>query len=316
MRRCCAFVAREPNASPTVTFLPDLELRHLRYLIAVAEAGSITRAARRLTMTQPALSRAVKALERTVGVPLFVRRSHATELTPAGAALLTEAYALVDRSRAALDRVRGTGSPARTLTVTAPSCDAVAVREATRSFEAARPGMRVDVVPREWLCETDELRTGAADVSFLRDRHDLDGLVVARLAHEPRMVLLPADHPLTVRERLTLFDLRDEPVTHWAGMTSREAAHWTGADVDRRPRRHGPLVRNATGVLAAVVLGRAVAFVHGSTLPDTVLPGLGVRPVDGLSGSSLEIAMPAHGAHPMAEEFVEHARNHWARPSG
>ncbi|MFI1390592.1 MULTISPECIES: LysR family transcriptional regulator [Streptomyces] len=291
--------------------MPDLELRHLRYLIAVAETGSITRAAQRLTMTQPALSRAVRTLERTVGVPLFVRGSRTTELTAAGAALLTEAYALVDRSRAALDRVRGTASTAETLTVTAPVCDIPAVTAASRSFEAGRQGVRVEVVPREWLSEAEELRRGAAHVSFLRDSHDREGLDVHRLAHEPRMVLLPAGHPLAGRERLTLLDLREEPVTHWAGMTPEEADHWTGADTDPRPRRHGPLVRNATDVLAAVVLGRAVAFAHGSTLPP-VLPGLRVRPVEGLSGSSLDVAVPAHGAHPLAEEFLAHAREHWA----
>lgn len=292
--------------------MPDLELRHLNHLIAVAETGSITRAAQRLMMTQPALSRSIRTLERTVGVPLFVRRSRATELTAAGAALLTEAYALVDRSRAALDRVRGMRTAAETLTVTAPLCDMVAVTAASRSFEADRPGVRVNVVPREWLSPVEELRAGGADVSFLRDRHDREGLTVDRLACEARMVLLRADHPLAARERLTLSDLRDEPVTHWAGMSPQEADHWTGADVDRRPRRHGPRVRNATDVLAAVVLGRAIAFVHGSTLPDAGLPGLGVRPVEGLSGSVLEIGVPSHGAHPIAEEFVDHARNRWA----
>ncbi|MGC9381932.1 LysR family transcriptional regulator [Streptomyces sp. MH13] len=295
--------------------MPDLELRHLRYLIAVAEAGSITRAAQRLMMTQPALSRAIKALERTVGVPLFVRRSHATELTVAGGALLSEAYELVGRSQAALERARGMRSGAETLTVTAPLCDVVAVTAASRSFEADRPGVRVNVVPREWLSPLHELRAGAADVSFLRDRHDRDGLTVDRLTREPRKVLLPADHPLAARERLTLSDLWDEPVTHWAGMSPEEADHWTGADTDGRPRRHGPLVRNATDVLAAVALGRAVAFVHGSTLPDTELPGLRVRPVDGLSQSRLEIGVPARNAHPVAEEFVEHARDRWA-PTG
>lgn len=292
--------------------MADLDLRHLKYLIAVAETGSITRAARRLMITQPALSRAIQALERTVGVPLFVRRPHATELTAAGSALLTEAYELVERSRAALERARGARPAADVLTVTVPLCDVVAVTAAGRAFEASRPGVHVDVVAREWPEQADELRAGGADVSFLRDCHDRHDLIVDRLASEPRLVLLRPDHPLAERERLTVSDLRDEPITYWAGMSAADADHWSGADVDRHPRRHGPEVRNATDVLAAVVLGRAIAFVHGSTLPDSPPPGLRVRSVDGLSASSLEIGMPAHGAHPIAEEFVEHARSRWA----
>ncbi|MET9357939.1 LysR family transcriptional regulator [Streptomyces sp. NPDC006617] len=295
--------------------MPELDLRHLRYLIAVAETGSITRAARRLMITQPALSRAVQALERTVGVPLFVRQPHATELTDAGSNLLEEAYELVERSRAALERARGAQDASETLTVTVPVCDVVAVAEAGRAFEADRPGVRVNLIAREWLSQRDQLRAGRADVSFLRDCHDQRGLIVDQLAREPRMVLLRGDHPLADRERLTVSDLRDEPVTHWTGMSREDADHWTGADVDRRPRRHGPQVRNATDVLAAVVLGRAIAFVHGSTLPDSELPGLRARPVDGLSASSLAIGIPAHGANPLAAEFMEHARHRWALES-
>jgi DNA-binding transcriptional LysR family regulator len=288
----------------------DLDLRHLRYLIAVAETGSITRAARRLLLTQPALSRAVRALERTAGVPLFVRRSDRTELTAAGAALLAEAYELVERSRSALERARGAQSGADTLTVAVPVCDVVAVAAASRAFETAHPGVRVQVVPREWPAHPDELRAGGAEVVFLRDCYDRHDVTVDLLAREPRMVLLPADHPLADRDRLTIADVRDEPITHWPGMSQAEGDHWSGADVDGRPRRHGPQVRSATDVLGAVVMGRAVAFVHGSTLPE-VLPGIRVRPVEGLSASRLEVGVAANGANPIAGQFVEHARNRW-----
>ncbi|CAL9427073.1 LysR family transcriptional regulator [Streptomyces sp. enrichment culture] len=294
--------------------MPELDLRQLKYFIAVAETGSITRAARRLTITQPALSRAIRALERTVGVPLLVRRSNASELTAAGSALLADAYELVGRSRAALERARATRSGVEALTVTVPVCDVVAVEAVSRSFEADRPGVRVNVVAREWPERPDGLRAAAADVSFLRDRQERCDLAVGRLAREPRMVLLRPDHPLAGRTRLTLSDLRDEPVTHWSGMSAKEADHWSGADVDGRPRRHGPLVRDATGVLAAVVLGRAVAFAHGSALPDAELPGLCVRPVEGLSDSCLEIGVPARGAKRVADAFVEHVRHRWPLP--
>ncbi|BCJ50112.1 hypothetical protein Asp14428_15870 [Actinoplanes sp. NBRC 14428] len=158
--------------------MPDLDPRHLRYLIAVAETGSITRAARRLMMTQPALSRALQALERTVGVPLLVRRSQATGLTEAGSVLLADAYELVERSRAAIERARGAYSGAETLTVSAPVCDVLAVSAAGRDFEAGHPGVRVHVVPRGWPERPEELGATAADVAILRDCFDRGNLIV------------------------------------------------------------------------------------------------------------------------------------------
>jgi DNA-binding transcriptional LysR family regulator len=233
-------------------------------------------------------------------------------LTVAGSALLTEAYELVERSRTAVERARGAGPGAEVVTVAAAVCDVVAVTEASRAFERSRPGVRVRVVTRERVSPSDELSAGGADVLFLRDCHDRRGLDIDRLTREPRTVLLPADHPLARRDGLGLSDLREEPVTSWAGMSAREADHWSGADADRRPRRHGPVVRSATDVLAAVVTGRAVAFAHGSTLPDAGLPGLCVRPVDGLSPSCLEIAVPLRGASPAGTAFAQYARERWA----
>lgn len=289
----------------------ELELRHLRYLIAVAETGSITRAAQRLLITQPALSRAIRALERTAGVPLFVRGPQSTELTPAGAALLEEAYEIVARSRAALDRARGARPAAQTLTVAANGCDVIAVAEASRAFEVDHPDVRVNIVPREWKSLSEQLRTGEADVSFLRDNYDTRDVRVGTLAHEPRMVLMHADHPLADQKDLDMSHLRDEPITHWAEMTPEEAAHWAGADLDLRPWRRGPAVGSAADVLAAVLLGRAIAFGHGATLPALSPPGIRVRTADGLSPSHLRIGISAQHATRTAVRFAEHVRERW-----
>ncbi len=289
----------------------ELEIRQLRYFIAVGEAGSITKAAERLMITQPALSRALQALERKAGVTLLVRGPRKAELTDAGRALLTEAREIVERSRTALERARGAQTTTATLTVSVSECDVVTVSAVCKAFEEAHPGTRVHVNPREWSLPPDDLRTGQADVAFLRDCYDRRDLVVHRLALEPRSVLLPEGHPLADHETLTVADIRDEPVTHWAGMSAAQAEHWSGADSDRLPRRQGPTVRSNTDVLNAVILGRAIAFAHGSTLPDA-LPGIRIRPVEGLSPSRLDIATSVR-AHPgTAHRFVECARRWWA----
>ncbi|WP_033342752.1 LysR family transcriptional regulator [Catenuloplanes japonicus] len=290
----------------------DLELRHLRYLIAVAEAGSITRAAQRLLISQPALSRALRSLERTVGVPLLVRGPHSTGLTETGRALLDDAYEMLERSRSALARARGTTSAVETLTVTVPACDVVAVAAASRAFEAENPGVRVDLRPHDWTAPVDRLRAGDVDVSIMRDGFDRHDLVIEEIAREPRLVMLAAAHPLAaVPETLRLSDLRDEVFPHLPGMSPAYAEHWTGADVDRRPRRSGPEVHSVTDLLSTVVLGRAIALIHGSTLPAPELPGLRIREVEGLSASRLEIAVPARAAGTTAKQFVDHVCHTW-----
>lgn len=261
-------------------------------------------------MTQPALSRAIRGLERSVGTPLFVRGARRIELTAAGSVLLAEAYEMVDRSRRALERARAARPRVEVLTVTVPPCDVVAAAMASRTFEEHNPGVRVRVLHRDRPSLPAELRAGRADVSFLRDCYDWQGLTVDPLTWESRMVLLPANHPLAQREKLSLSDLRDEKVTYWKGMTSAEVDHWSGADVDRRTRRHGPEVHSTTDVLAAVILGRAIAFSHRSLLPDEI-PGVQIRPVEDLSPSGLAIGIPAHGASPIAKQFVEYAQKKW-----
>jgi DNA-binding transcriptional LysR family regulator len=290
----------------TVAGVADLELRHLRYLVAVAETGSVTRAAGRLSMTQPALSRAIRALERTAGVALFVRGRQSTGLTPAGEVLLAEAYEILERSRQALENARGS----ERLTLTARSCDVVAVAAIGREFEAGHPGVRVEIRSHHWDSQAGELRSGGVHVSFLRDCFDTSGLAVDMLGRQDRMVMLPAGHPLSGRDDLGLADLRDEPITEVASMSAEEAAHWAGADLDRGPRRRGPRVHNSGDVFAAVLLGRAIAFAHGVVAADSY-PGLRFRPVDGLSASRLEIGIRARGATSTAKQFVDFARARW-----
>jgi DNA-binding transcriptional LysR family regulator len=93
--------------------LPDMELRQLRYFVAVAETGNISRAAQKMFLTQPALSRQVKALEYEVGQCLLERKAHSIRLTPAGETLLREARELFQRADQMLERVRAAGQSVR-----------------------------------------------------------------------------------------------------------------------------------------------------------------------------------------------------------
>src|SRR5512139_1166860 len=101
--------------------LPGMELRQLRYFVAVAETGNISRAAKRIFLTQPALSRQIKALEGEIGQCLLERQAHSIRLTPVGEALLHEARELLQRAEQALERVRNAGRGVRLRVGYAPS---------------------------------------------------------------------------------------------------------------------------------------------------------------------------------------------------
>ncbi len=101
--------------------LPGMELRQLRYFVAVAEEGNISRAAKRIFLTQPALSRQIKALEDEIGQCLLERQAHSIRLTPAGETLLREAGDLLQQAEQMLERVRGAGRGPRLRIGYAPS---------------------------------------------------------------------------------------------------------------------------------------------------------------------------------------------------
>ncbi|GAA1644590.1 LysR family transcriptional regulator [Actinoplanes couchii] len=290
--------------------MPDLELRQLTYLIAVAETGSITRAAQRLRITQPALSRAVKTLERTVGVPLFLRRPHATELTAAGSVLLGEAYELVGRAGRAVERARDT----RTLQVAVAGCDVLTVMATARAA-----GVPAQIVPFDWKMDLAQLRSGAVDVALLRDCFDRDGLHFVPVSTEPRVMVLSDNHPLAGTAAPTLAEVRDAPIACLRGMSPAERAHWAGADVDTRPWRPGPEVAGVSELITELRLGRSIAFVPASALhdvgdPAAPLPGIVTRPVEGLSPSRLEAAVATTDpavrdfAYRLSSEVVERDR--------
>ncbi len=276
--------------------MPDLEIRQLTYLIAVAETGSITRAAQRLLITQPALSRAVRALERAVGVPLFVRRPHATGLTEAGSVLLAEAYEIVGRTRRAARRARDT----QTLRVAAGGCDILAAMAAARGF-----GVRVEFVPFDWKADLADVRSGAVDMALVRDCFDRDGLLLTPLATEPRVMLLGSQHPLARSAAVpAIAELRDEPIACLRGMSRAERSHWAGADGDERPWRAGAEVAGVSELVIELRLGRSIAFVPESALHGASVPGIETRPVAGLSPSRLEAAVAGDVMSPAARDYL------------
>lgn len=190
-----------------------MELRRLRYFVAVAEAGSFTRAAERLHVAQPALSVQVQRLESELGVELFDRSRRAIQLTDAGRVLLEEARGLLARADQAVELVRRTGAGAvGSLAVGfVPSAANATLPEILRSFSAAHPGVALhlrEMTPDDLLRA---LHAGRLDVSFLYLPFDDPTLATSVVASEPFVAALPEGHPLARRRAVDVAALRDEP---------------------------------------------------------------------------------------------------------
>lgn len=188
----------------------DLDLRKLRYFVAVAEHGHFGRAAESLYIAQPVLSRQVRALEKELGATLLVRTTRSVELTPAGEQLLDDArgvFATVDNAvRRVLEVDRGVE---RLVVGFAPG---LFVGEAVRAFSETHPDVEVGLVPVRWWEKAEPLHDGRVDVAYLRRPFDDDGLRVVPVGREEKVACLPVTHRLARRRRITMADLEGESI--------------------------------------------------------------------------------------------------------
>ena len=225
MRWARAFPGRIVNAPRyTVQYLDSLparaftytvmELRHIRYFLAVAEEGNVTRAAEKLGIGQPPLSQQILALERELGVLLFRRTGHGVELTEAGAALLVDARRLLDDARQAVLNTQraGRGETGHlNLGFTASSAFNPAVPASIRAFRNAYPGVRLTLTEGNTTQLLAALIEARLDVAFVRPGlHSVAGIRLQPIAAEPMKIVLPVKHALAKRRRLLLSDLANE----------------------------------------------------------------------------------------------------------
>lgn len=193
-----------------------LELRHIRYFLAVADEGHITRAAERLGMQQPPLSQQIRALERELHVQLFRRLPRGVELTSAGQAFRQEAQAVVrhleQAQEAARRAARGEiGNIAVGFTTSAPFHPLVP--QVIRSFNQAHPDVSMVLEENASTDLTASLKQNKLDVGFVRTPVDpSEGIETTLLIEEPMVIAFPKDHPLAGAEsrKLSLSDLSKE----------------------------------------------------------------------------------------------------------
>ncbi|GAA2819463.1 LysR substrate-binding domain-containing protein [Crossiella cryophila] len=287
----------------------DVDLKLLRYFLAVADEGTFTRASERLSMTQPALSRAIRTLEKAVGTPLFTRGPRGTTLTPAGLILSQDARTLVESVGAALTRAARFGPDRPPLRVTAPGCDVRILQALVESYNERYPSARpahAAMVDRR--VQADEVRAGEAEVTLLRFPADRRGLDAELLRSDPRVALVPESHPMAGRPVVQRTELAGEMFPVWPDLTPAETAFWMGTDLEDHPWRPGPAVQDGAQFVGSIRLGQAIGFIAAPHLPDVPRDGISVIPsVAGLSPSELWIAWAAKATSPDVARFVRHA---------
>ncbi|MGW4729500.1 LysR family transcriptional regulator [Streptomyces shenzhenensis] len=288
-----------------------MDLKHLRYLLAVADEGTFTKAAEYLGITQPALSRAIRSLEDAVGTALFIRSPHGAELTEAGRMLCREARNLVESADAALARVARFGREGPQLRVTARGCDIDVLQRLVTSHNERFPrelparGSMVD-----WRVQADQVRAGEADVTVLRAPFDSRGLDSDLIGIEPRVAVLPDTHPLAGREAIHRSELAGESFPLWSNLTRAEMKYWLGTDLTDYDWRPGPVVHDAAQFIGSIRLGQGVGLLAAAHVPENLPAGIIVVPVAGLSPSQLRIAWATSAVSPDVARFVRHAAEH------
>lgn len=233
-----------------------MELRTLRYFVAVAEELHFGRAANRLYMSQPPLSRAIRHLEADLGTALFNRSASGVSLTPAGTALLQEARRLLAQSDRLRTRVAAAaGRASLTVGILGDSTDPDISRLAA-IYRARHPNVEVHIRETDLDDPTCGLHAGLVDIALTRGPFDRTGLHVDELRSDPVGAVLRADDPLAAREQLLVADLADRTWFQFPpGTDPLWQSYWNGGT-----RREGPVVRAVQECLQAVLWNGTVGL--------------------------------------------------------
>jgi DNA-binding transcriptional LysR family regulator len=267
----------------------ELSLRRVEYFVAVADELNFGRAADRLHVTQPVISRQVALLERELGVPLFERSARGTTLTAAGRELLPDARAMLQAAAALRRRGRQAArGPQRLVVGFMPGLLATPILQGLR---AAFSGLEVDTVRTTWNDQVESILDGRVDLGLVRMPVPTRGLTVERLFAEARLAVLPRSHPLVGRAALDVGALAElellqspDAVPEW-----RDARRRLGLEVPAA--RSYPY--DVEVKLEQVALGLGVAILPASTARFYSRPDLVAKEVVGLGPSEVGVAWAA-----------------------
>lgn len=294
----------------------DLELRHLRYFVAVAEELHFGRAAQRLHLAQPPLSQQIRKLEEILGYPLFIRTSRAVRLTAAGEIFLERARRTLRNVHEDMEEARSIGRGDE------GSLRVGFIGSGMLTALPAMLGRYRQLYPRVQLLLSESYTAGIAaaltrgvlDAGFLRDGGPIDGLHSEPLFTEPFVAVLPATHRLAGRATISPADLHDEPFVYFTPSAGRRAyekplsifeAHGFRPNVVQEAPQWLTILR-----LVGAGLGVSVgpACTRQIAVPNIVCPGLRGAHVT----SDIELAYRTGEDRPVVAAFAQVARSGFA----
>jgi DNA-binding transcriptional LysR family regulator len=278
----------------------DLDLRKLRYFVAVAEELNFGRAAERLHIAQPVLSRQIRSFEDELGAQLFIRDSRGTQLTTSGKQLLEDATFLLSEAKALQQRLSRAADPPATVSVgVMPGLFATA---AAAAFEADNPSCRAIVVQVGWADQVDVIHRGEVDVVYAREPIDHHGLGTAPLLEEPRVVVLPAADDLAKQHSVRLADLASkrllqDPATvpEWYAIATPEH------------RRAGEMAHTVEEKLELVAAQAGFVILPRSTSAYYRRRDVRVLPIHDIGPSQVTLIWDAATDNPARDAFVSAA---------
>ncbi len=287
-----------------------MDLRDMRHFLAVAEEGNIGRAAQRLHMSQPPLTRHIQALEEEVGAPLFVRTPKGVTLTEAGQTLLAEVPNLLGLAQRATERARlaGLGLIGQLDVGLFGSGVLDVIPRMLARFHAARPEVKIVLHNMTKVAQLQALHERRILVGFNRLVPEEAGITVETVLRESLVVAMPDSHPLSVRPSIALRDLDNVPMITYPNVPMRGLAQEV-ADAFRSEGVRLVVEQDVEDVLTAVALvstGFGVAITTQSAA-NLRLPGVVFRPLKSQTLRELELSClyRSGDSSPVLRAFLE-----------
>ena len=288
-----------------------MELRHLRYFLAIAEEKHFGRAARRLHMTQPPLSRQIQELEAELGFALFDRARRRVELTPAGGVFLARVRSVLEGIDQAIHEARraSVGEIGRVAVGYISSLAYSGITDLLRAFHEQFPKVEIALREMSPQAQLDAIKEGWIDVGLVRGLVDDASLASACVARDPLVVVLPAGHALAEHKRIPLGRLAGEPFVVFPrhrGPAFFDQIMSMCRDAGFTPR----IVQEAPqlDILSLVAAGFGLAIMPGS-IRRAGRKGLAIRPIVGAPRAKLYIVWRADDTAPALREFVGFVRS-------
>jgi DNA-binding transcriptional LysR family regulator len=296
----------------------EIEVRHLRYFLAVAETLHFGKAAKKLGIAQPPLSQQIKNLERMLGYPLFDRTTRGVKLTTVGQFFADRALNTLSKMRDDLEMTRrlGAGKEGMLNVGFSGSVMLTALPKAIEAYRRVRPNVELRLRELVTAEQIPALLDGTLAIGFLRDGEPREGLLLESIVREPYIAVLPLRHKLAKRKILSPVDLKEEPFVLFSRRMGNLAYDRTVACCEAAGFRPN-IVQDAPQwptVLRLVAAGLGVSIAP-VCVGNLMMPGITYRRLRSPHWSSIDIGVRSDLQNPAVDVFLQIVRSILKRQS-